>query len=191
MISSVVVSMVRLHGQRGYYLGGNVKYQGKCGRRDANTDYKILVALPPTQSGYSSKLSTSSGVPKELRKRAIFDGFTLRSGNGVRLMTSQQDLLFTDLNALTEEQIEAGLAAGVWRENRPFVEQYLDQIRLSRADAAASAQGLEAIRSVVNDARTANFRATIALMFAAGAMLAAMAGAFIAFLALSGVKIVW
>jgi hypothetical protein len=136
-------------------------------------------------------LVTIKGVPKELRKRAIFDGFTLRSGNGVRLMTSQQDLLFTDLNALTEEQIEAGLAAGVWRENRPFVEQYLDQIRLSRADAAASAQGLEAIRSVVNDARTANFRATIALMFAAGAMLAAMAGAFIAFLALSGVKIVW
>jgi hypothetical protein len=66
-------------------------------------------------------------------------------------MTSQQDLLFTDLNALTEEQIEAGLAAGVWRENRPFVEQYLDQIRLSRADEVASAQGLEAIRSVVND----------------------------------------
>jgi hypothetical protein len=106
-------------------------------------------------------------------------------------MTTQQELLFTDLNALTEEQIEAGLAAGVWRENRPFVEQYLDQIRLSRADEAASAQGLEAIRSVVNDARTANFRATIALMFAAGAMLAAMAGAFIAFLALSDVKIVW
>jgi hypothetical protein len=34
-------------------------------------------------------------------------------------MTTQHELLFTDLNALTEEQIEAGLAAGVWRENRP------------------------------------------------------------------------
>ena len=87
-------------------------------------------------------------------------------------MTTQQELLFTDLNALTEDQIEAGLAAGVWRENRPFVEQYLDQIRLSRADAAASAQGLEAIRSVVDDARAANFRGTIALIVAAGAMLA-------------------
>ena len=106
-------------------------------------------------------------------------------------MTTQQELLFTDLNALTEHQIEAGLAAGVWRENRPFVEQYLDQIRLSRADAAASAQGLEAIRSVVDDARAANFRGTIALIIAAGAMLAAMAAAFIAFLALSGVTISW
>ena len=47
-------------------------------------------------------------------------------------MTMQQEVLFNDLNALTEEQIEAGLAAGVWRENRPFVKQYLDQIRLSR-----------------------------------------------------------
>ena len=56
-------------------------------------------------------------------------------------MTTQQEVLFTDLNALTEDQIEAGLAAGVWRETRPFVEQYLDQIRLSRADSAASAQG--------------------------------------------------
>jgi hypothetical protein len=106
-------------------------------------------------------------------------------------MTTQQEVLFTDLNALTEDQIEAGLAAGVWRENRPFVEQYLDQIRLSRADAAASAQGLEAIRSVVDDARAANFKATIALIVAGGAMLAAMAAAFVAFLALSGVTMSW
>ena len=106
-------------------------------------------------------------------------------------MTTQQELLFTDLNALTEEQIEAGLASGVWRENRPFVEQYLDQIRLSRADVAASAQGVEAIRSVVDDARAANFRATIALVFAVGAMLAAMASAFLSFLALRGVTISW
>jgi hypothetical protein len=106
-------------------------------------------------------------------------------------MTTQQELLFTDLNALTEDQIEAGLAAGVWRESRPFVEQYLDQIRLSRADAVASAQGVEAIRSVVNDARGANLKATIALIFAAGAMLAAMAAAFVAFLALSGVTMSW
>jgi hypothetical protein len=106
-------------------------------------------------------------------------------------MTTQQEVLFTDLNALTEDQIEAGLAAGVWRKNRTFVEQYLDQIRLSRADAAASAQGVEAIRSVVVDARAANLRATIALIFAAGAMLAAMAAAFVAFLALSGVTMSW
>jgi len=102
----------------------------------------------------------------------------------------QQEVLFNDLNALTEEQIEAGLAAGVWRENRPFVEQYLDQIRLSRADVVA-AQGLEAIRSVVENARSADLRATIALVVAGGAMLAAMASAFIAFLALSDVTISW
>ena len=106
-------------------------------------------------------------------------------------MATQQELLFTDLNALTEDQIEAGLAAGVWRENRPFVEQYLDQIRLSRSDAAVAAQGLEAIRSVVTSAREADFRATIALVVAGGAMLAAMASAFIAFLALSGMTISW
>src|SRR5262245_489755 len=118
-------------------------------------------------------------------------GIALRSSNGVRPMTTQQEILFTDLNALTEEQIEAGLAAGVWRENRPFVEQYLDQIRLSRSDAAVAAQGLEAIRSVVDNARAADFRATIALIVAAGAMLAAIAAAFTAFLALSGVTISW
>ncbi len=106
-------------------------------------------------------------------------------------MTTQQEILFTDLNALTEEQIEAGLAAGVWRENRSFVEQYLDQIRLSRSDAVIAAQGLEAIRSVVENARLADFRATIALVVAGGAMLAAMASAFIAFLALSDVTISW
>jgi hypothetical protein len=103
----------------------------------------------------------------------------------------QQEVLFNDLNALTEEQIEAGLAAGVWRENRPFVEQYLDQIRLSRSDAVVAAQGLEAIRSVVENARSADLRATIALVVAGGAMLAAMASAFIAFLALSDVTISW
>jgi hypothetical protein len=106
-------------------------------------------------------------------------------------MATQQEVLFTDLNALTAEQIEAGLAAGVWRENRPFVEQYLDQIRLSRSDAVVAAQGLEAIRSVVENTRSADLRATIALVIAGGAMLAAMASAFIAFLALSDVTISW
>ena len=106
-------------------------------------------------------------------------------------MTTQQELLFTDLNALTEDQIEAGLAAGVWRENRPFVEQYLDQIRLSRSDAAIAAHGLEAIRSVMENTRSADLKATIALVVAGGAMLAAMSSAFVAFLALSDVTISW
>jgi hypothetical protein len=135
--------------------------------------------------GFSS--SIRSGV-QDIEERLYSEGITLR---GVRLMTTQQELLFTDLNALTEEQIEAGLAAGVWRENRPFVEQYLDQIRLTRSDAAVAAQGLEAIRSVVDNARAADFRATIALVVAAGAMLAAMAAAFVSFMALSGMTISW
>ena len=107
-------------------------------------------------------------------------------------MTTLEERVFTDLNALTEHQIEAGLAAGVWRETtRPFVEEYLDQIRVSRAEAAASAQGVEAIRSVVADARAASFKASIALILAAGAMMAAMAAAFVAFLAMRGVTISW
>ena len=32
-------------------------------------------------------------------------GITVRFSHGVRLMTTQQELLFTDLNALTEDQI--------------------------------------------------------------------------------------
>jgi hypothetical protein len=107
-------------------------------------------------------------------------------------MAPRLKLLFADLNALTEEQIEAGLAAGVWNEeNKPLVEQYLEQIRLSCATAAESAQGLEAIRSVVNEARAASFKATLALIFAIGAMLAAMSAAFIAFLAFRGVAVSW
>jgi hypothetical protein len=103
-----------------------------------------------------------------------------------------QEVLFNDLNALTEEQIEAGLAAGVWREpNKPFVEQYLEQLKISRNQADVSAQGLEAIRSVVEDGRSADFKATIALIVAVGAMLAAMAAGLIAFLALRGVTISW
>jgi hypothetical protein len=137
----------------------------------------------PPQPAVNGKCSNALGYNADNPEAA---------SNGVRAMATLDERLFTDLNALTEEQIEAGLAAGVWRGPiRPYVELYLDQIRLSRAQAAASAQGLEAIHSVVDDARTASFRAMLALIFAAGAMLAAMAAAFIAFLALRGVTISW
>jgi hypothetical protein len=107
-------------------------------------------------------------------------------------MTTQEERVFNDLNALTEEQIEAGLAAGVWREpTRPLVERYLEQVQLRRVEAEAATQGLVAVRNVVDDARAANFRATIALILAFGAMLAAMAAAFIAFMALRGMSISW
>jgi hypothetical protein len=47
------------------------------------------------------------------------------------------------------------------------------------------------MRSIMDHARAADFRATIALIVAAGAMLAAMAAAFIAFMALRGMTISW
>jgi hypothetical protein len=107
-------------------------------------------------------------------------------------MTNREELLFTDLTALTEDQIAAGLAAGVWREpTKPFVEHYLEQLKVSRTQAEVSAQGLEAIRSVVSDGRSADVKATMALIIAVGAMLAAMAAGLVAFLALRGVTISW
>jgi hypothetical protein len=99
-------------------------------------------------------------------------------------MTVNLDELFAELDRLTEEQIEASLAAGVWDEpKRQLAQHYLDQRKLKRVEAAA-AEELNAVRSVVDDARAANFKATAAMIFAAGAMLAAMASAFVAFLAL-------
>jgi hypothetical protein len=48
------------------------------------------------------------------------------------------DKLFADLDALTEEQIEVGLAAGVWSEQvRPLVQHYLYDLKLKRVEAAA------------------------------------------------------
>jgi hypothetical protein len=107
-------------------------------------------------------------------------------------MSVKREQLFTELDSLSEEQIEVGLDAGVWGEARPAVQRYLDQIKLRRVEAAAAEQ-LEAARaaivaaqSAVDEARGSNFRATVALLMAGGAMLAAMAAAFIAFLALRG-----
>jgi hypothetical protein len=108
---------------------------------------------------------------------------------------TDRDRLLEDLNALTEEQIEAGLAAGVWGENvRPVVQHHLYQMTWSRIEAAAE----QLVRSTDNAAQTAldeasgaKLRATVAIIIAAGAMLAAMASAFIAFLALRGFEAPW
>jgi hypothetical protein len=107
-------------------------------------------------------------------------------------MTETRDqLLFADLKALTEEQIEVGLAAGVWGDPlRPLVQNYLLQMKLKRIEEDAAAQlGVlrdagDAVRLAVGEASRAKMRATAALIIAAGAMVAAMAAAFIAFLAL-------
>jgi hypothetical protein len=102
-------------------------------------------------------------------------------------MTENQDKLFADLDALTEEQIELGLAAGVWDEQvRPLVQYYLYDLKLKRVEAAAEQldEMREAARVAVSEAIKSKTRATAAVIIASGAMLAAMLAALVAFLAL-------
>jgi hypothetical protein len=113
-------------------------------------------------------------------------------------MAVSQQQLFVDLEALTEDQIEVGLEAGVWGDPaRPVVQRYLDQMKLRRVEEAAAEQ-LEAARAAIvaaqaatEEARGLKLRATAALIVAAGAMLAAMASAFVAFLALRHWTVSW
>ncbi len=106
-------------------------------------------------------------------------------------MTVSQKQLFLDLETLTEEQIEAGLRAGVWGDPaRSTVERHLDQLKLARVEAAAAEQLAEARDAIteaekaLDQANTVKTLAISALIISAGAMLAAMASAFVAFLAL-------
>ena len=97
------------------------------------------------------------------------------------------DKRFADLDALTEQQIEVGLAAGVWNEQvRPLVQHYLHDLKLKRVEAAADRlnEMEKAVQLAVSEAIKAKTRANKALIIGVGAMVAAMAGAFIAFLAL-------
>jgi hypothetical protein len=106
-------------------------------------------------------------------------------------VTVSEKQLFLDLEALSEEQIEVGLQAGVWGDPaRPVVERYLDQMKLDRMEAAAAEQ-LAAARDAIDEARTMKVWAISALIMAGGAMLAAMASAFVAFLALRQGTISW
>jgi len=57
--------------------------------------------------------------------------------------------------------------------------------------SAPSAQDDAAVASLVEVASTANTKATAALILSAGAMLAAIASAFVAFLALRGWTMSW
>ena len=99
--------------------------------------------------------------------------------------------LFLDLEALSEEQIEVGLKAGVWGDPaRPEVERYLAQLKMARVEAAAAEQ-LASARDAINEARAMKMWAIAALIIAGGAMLAAMASAFIAFIALRQGTSVW
>src|SRR5512132_2097565 len=98
--------------------------------------------------------------------------------------SKDHDKLFADLDALTEEQIEVGLAAGVWAEQvRPLVQHYLYDLKLKRVEAAAEQldEMREAARVAVSEAVKSKTRATAALIVASGAMLAAMLAALVAF----------
>jgi len=102
-------------------------------------------------------------------------------------MAEEPDRLFTDLHALTEEQIQVGLAAGVWSEQvRPLVQHYLQDRTLKRVEVAATHldEVRDAARVALEAAVKSKVWATVAVIIAAGAMLAAMAAAFVAFLAL-------
>jgi hypothetical protein len=109
--------------------------------------------------------------------------------------TMNRGELLAELDSLTEEQIEAGLAEGIWEEpTRPLVQHYLNQVRQQRMERKVAEQievAREVSRSAVDrasaaedEARDASFRATAAIIIAAGAMFAAMGSALIAFLAL-------
>src|SRR6185369_14028507 len=99
----------------------------------------------------------------------------------------EHDKLFADLDALNEQHIEVGLAAGVWKvQVRALVQHYLYDLKLKRVEAAADrlTEMEKAMRLAVGEAIKAKTRASAALIIAVGAMVAAMAGALIAFLAL-------
>lgn len=101
-----------------------------------------------------------------------------------------REKFFAELDQLTESEIEARLATGVWREDkRPLVRAYLEQKKLAWAKAAQADQ-LEVARSAkdaawaaVTEAKGANRRATIAIIVSAGATLAAVASVVVAYLA--------
>ena len=60
-------------------------------------------------------------------------------------MTVNREQLFAELEALSEEEIEAGLEAGVWSEDRrQLVEHYLDQMKLTTMQFEAAGSAKEA-----------------------------------------------
>ena len=100
-------------------------------------------------------------------------------------MTVNRDQLFAELDRLSADEIEAGLDAGVWSEDRrQLVEQYLDQMKLTTMQLEATQEAKIAAREAVAHAKKATSVAFSALTIAAGAMIAAIASAFVAFLAL-------
>jgi hypothetical protein len=108
----------------------------------------------------------------------------------VSAMSVDLDVLYDDLEVLTEQQIEVGLAAGKWDEHeRQLVEHYLDRIKLEEAKAAVAEQlqisrsTKEAALAALGAANSAKLLATAALILSAGAMLAVITMAVLVYLA--------
>jgi transcription initiation factor TFIIIB Brf1 subunit/transcription initiation factor TFIIB len=100
-------------------------------------------------------------------------------------MTVNRDQLFAELDGLSADEIEAGLDAGVWSEDRrQLVEHYLDQMKLTTMQMEAAETAKAAAQAAEGHSRRATSIAMAALIIAAGAMIAAMAAAFVAFRAL-------
>ena len=100
-------------------------------------------------------------------------------------MTLNRDQLFADLDALTLEQIEAGLAAGVWGDDaRPTIEHYVLKRKFAADQRNAVVTAQQAAKVAMEQAASAKLWAIAAFIIAAGAMLAAMVSGFVAFLAL-------
>ena len=100
---------------------------------------------------------------------------------------------FALLDGLTEKEIMARLST--WdREQLLLVQEYVDQ--KARAEAAPAEQtdtlpSKDAGRTSTEVARSAHGMAIVAIILSVGAMLAAIAAAFIAFVALRGGTISW
>src|SRR5690348_9375376 len=84
-------------------------------------------------------------------------------------MTVNRNQLFAELDGLSAEEIEAGLDAGVWSDDRrQLVEQYLDQLKLTTMQLEATQEAKIAAREAVDHARKATSVAFSALIIAAG-----------------------
>jgi len=106
-----------------------------------------------------------------------------------------RDEFFALLDGLTEKEIEARLTS--WdREQLLLVQEYVDQKGVARAKAPSADQtntlpSKDEGRTSTEVARSAHSMATVAIVLSVGAMLAAMAAGFIAFVALRGGTISW
>lgn len=106
-----------------------------------------------------------------------------------------RDEFFALLDGLTEKEIEARLSS--WdKEQLLLVQEYVDQKGVARAkappaDSTKARPSKDEGRTSTEVATSAHTMAMIAIILSVGAMLAAMAAGFIAFVALRGGTVSW